>query len=111
MAEARALHVVVGDLHDELGAQRLPREVLSLAPAALASGHALVGRLRAAPVLPGVIRERVLAVRLQDRDELASLLVAEARRDPDVVQRSVVVVEAQQERPHPLARAALVPAK
>ena len=46
VAEARALHVVVGDLDHELGAQRLPREVLALAPAALRARHALRRRLR-----------------------------------------------------------------
>ena len=49
VAEARTLHVLVGDLGDEFGAQRFPRKVLALAPAALASGHTLGGFAAAPP--------------------------------------------------------------
>src|SRR5262249_26531837 len=49
VSEARALHVVVADLGDELRAQRLPREVLPLAPAALAARHALAIVCRGPP--------------------------------------------------------------
>ena len=41
--EARALHVLVGDFDHQLGPQRLPRQVLALAPAALAARHPLPG--------------------------------------------------------------------
>ena len=41
VAEAAALHVFVGDLDDEFGAERFPGEVLALAPTALAAGHAV----------------------------------------------------------------------
>ena len=67
VAEARALHVIVGDLDDELGAQRLPREILALAPAALARRACAApppsASPRSGPVLPRVVGERVLAVR------------------------------------------------
>src|SRR4029077_8958253 len=39
--EAGPLHVLVGDFDHEVRPQRLPRQVLSLAPAALASRNAL----------------------------------------------------------------------
>ena len=44
VAEAAALHVVVGDLDHQLGPQRLPREILALAPAARRAGHAAAPR-------------------------------------------------------------------
>src|SRR5262245_17810888 len=62
VAEARALHVIVRDLDDELGTQRLPRQALARAPAALRAGHALRLRLGTRPFLPRVIRKRVLAI-------------------------------------------------
>ena len=43
VTEARALHVLVGDFDHQLGPQRLPRQILALAPAALAAGHAMPG--------------------------------------------------------------------
>src|SRR5437870_2711 len=43
VAEAGALHVFVGDFDHQLGPQRLPRQVLALAPAALATRHAMAG--------------------------------------------------------------------
>ena len=43
VAEARALHVLVSDLDHQLGPQRLPRQILALAPAALPARHALPG--------------------------------------------------------------------
>src|SRR4029453_12393968 len=39
VAEPRALHVVVLHLADALDAERLPRQILAGAPAALAAGH------------------------------------------------------------------------
>ena len=47
--EAGALHVLVGDFDHQLGPQRLPRQVLALAPAALASRHAMPGFTAADP--------------------------------------------------------------
>src|ERR1043166_1026318 len=41
VAKAISLHVVVSDFDDQLGAQRLPRQILASAPAALRAGHAL----------------------------------------------------------------------
>jgi hypothetical protein len=44
MAKARTLHVIVPDLHDQLGTQWLPRQILALTPTAQAARHALRGR-------------------------------------------------------------------
>src|SRR6266404_2649956 len=64
--EASALHVLISDFDHQLRSQRLPRQVLALAPAALATGHAMAGftvrgrMLR--PLLPRVIDKRVLPI-------------------------------------------------
>src|SRR6185437_14270770 len=101
--EAPALHVVVSHLDDELGAEGLPREILALAPAALAARHALelLARLEvdfAGPLLPGVIDERVGAVRSEEAHELGALGRGEARAHAHVLQMAPVIVEAEQER-------------
>src|SRR6185503_3137097 len=49
VAETRALDVVVSDLGHELGPHGFPRQILALAPAALAAGHALAFRFIAEP--------------------------------------------------------------
>src|SRR5664279_3386353 len=41
--EASALHMLISDFHHQLGSQRFPRQVLAVAPSALAAGHALHG--------------------------------------------------------------------
>jgi hypothetical protein len=40
VAEAVALHVLVGDFDDELGAECLPGEVLAAGPSGFCAGHA-----------------------------------------------------------------------
>src|SRR5262245_35335462 len=65
VTEAPALHVVVRDLDHQLRPQRLPREILAPAPAAVAPRHALRSGLRGAllrPVPPGMVAERLRAV-------------------------------------------------
>src|SRR5207237_4438580 len=70
--EATALHVVVGYLDHQLRAQRLPREVLALAPAARRAGHAPFPALPVTrPLLPGVRSEGIFAIRRQERDQLS----------------------------------------
>src|SRR5262249_52898899 len=98
------------DLAHALDAQRLPREILAGAPAALRAGHALrrVGRVR--PLLPGVRRECALPQRLELLRELAPRGHRERGRDADVLERSPVVVQAQQQRADD-AFPFLVPAK
>jgi hypothetical protein len=53
--------------------------------------------------------ERALAERCKRRDECGPLRRLERRRNTDVVQRALVVVEAEQERADELVRTVLVP--
>ena len=73
MPEPIALEVVVGDLDDLLRAERLPGQVLAAVPAAGRTGQALarlLGRLRPfRPFAPRMTLDRVLAERLEARDE------------------------------------------
>src|SRR5437773_1806595 len=63
--EARALHVVVGDLADAFGTQRLPAQILAAIPPAGRAGHVLPRStrlvLRVGPLAPGVTLKGVLA--------------------------------------------------
>ena len=61
------------------------------------------------PRLPRVALEGVVPQRRQLVHQLLAPLAAERRAHPDVVERSLVVVEAEQQRPHALA--VLVPAE
>ena len=45
-----------------------------------------------------MIRERILAIRLEELHQLPALLLREAGADADMLQRARVVVEAQQQR-------------
>src|SRR5207248_11479095 len=89
MPEASSLHVIVGDLADALGPQRLPAQVLAAIPAARRARTplALRGRvlLHLRPVTPGMVFQRVLAQRRQLGDELSAHGVREGGRDGDVV--------------------------
>jgi len=87
--------VFVCHFHYQLRTQRLPGEILALAPAALAAGHALV-RLSRGPELPRMIHKRVLAVRFEELRKLAALRIGEAGADTDVLQRSGAIEEAEQ---------------
>src|SRR5262245_48512549 len=64
VAEAVALHVLVGDLGDQAQPQRLPAEVLARVPPALRAGPALTGALgfglRFRPPAPRVVVERAV---------------------------------------------------
>src|SRR2546423_15012005 len=91
-----ALHVVVRDLHHELGTNRLPRQILAAAPPTLRAGHPMrhaVTVLYARPVTPRVILERVLPIRLEKLHQLSPLLIGEARADADVLEVSLIVVQ------------------
>src|SRR5688572_20288369 len=85
VTKAIALHVVVLHFAHALDPQRLPRQILARAPAALPTRHAPAfaktlrrGRLRMGhPGFPGMIRERVLAQRL----ELLHQLLASGHRE------------------------------
>src|SRR5262245_821146 len=64
VAESIALHVVVLHFAHALDAQRLPRQILARAPAALPAGHSLHrAGIELGPFAPRVTLERVLAQR------------------------------------------------
>ncbi len=54
VAEAVALHVLIGDFDDELGAEGLPGEVFGAGPARLCAWHAGAGVIRG-PAGPGMV--------------------------------------------------------
>ena len=110
MAEAIALQVVVLHLADALDAQRLPRQILAGAPAALRAGHAVDLGRRLGPLAPRMALERVHAQRRQLLGQLLAHRHRERRRHADVLQAAAVVVEAEQQRAD-LVVAALVPAE
>src|SRR5436190_2887129 len=89
VAEARALHVIVRDLTDSLGSQRLPAQVFAAVPPARRAGSPLPGRarvvLRLGPVAPWMAFARILTERRQLGDELLAHRVRERRGDADVV--------------------------
>src|SRR5215831_13780430 len=101
VTEAVALHVVVSDFDDQFRTQRLPRQVLALAPAALAARHAVRGFAvrwcMLGPIFPRVSAESVLTVGCEEFYQLASLLFCEARADADMLQHAIIVEETEQE--------------
>src|SRR5581483_1270655 len=110
VAEALALHVVVLHLAHALEAQRLPREVLPGAPAALRAGHALRCVLGVRPILPRMVLQRAAPQWLELLRESAARPRVERGRDADVVQHAALVVQAEEQRPDdPFAE--LVPAE
>ena len=92
--------MVVRDFDHQLGTQRLPGQVLALAPAALATRHAMLGFAdcgsRLGPVLPRMGGEGVLAVGTEVFRELPAVHLREARADADVLKRAGVVEKAEQ---------------
>ena len=103
MTEAAALHVIVCDLYHQFGPQWFPRQILAMTPAALAPRHAmgnfgftgLASVFR--PVLPWVSGERILAVRVKKYRKFPALLDAKARTNPDVLQNTSVVKQAEEQ--------------
>ena len=63
------------------------------------------------PCFPRVIGERIFAVGREKFDQLAALLVGEARAHADVLQRARIVEKPEQQRADQRALAFLVPAK
>src|SRR6476661_6163603 len=94
VSEATALHVIVRHLDHELGAQRFPRQILALAPAADCSGPTMHRRLLIrwglGPGAPRMALERVLAIRFEKRYQLPTFGGGEARADADVLEVAVV---------------------
>src|ERR1700682_4862430 len=102
VSKAVALHMVVGNLDDELRTQRLPRQIFPRAPTTLRTGAAM--RLRIGDLLcgcpgaPGMTVERIIPIRRQKRHQLSPFCVREARANADLLEISTVVVEAEQQR-------------
>ena len=95
VTEAGALHVLVGDFDHQFGSQWLPREVLPLAPAALAARHTMPGftgwEFPLGPVPPRVRTERVLPIRHELLQKFAALFFRKARADADVLKRGRII--------------------
>src|SRR6266571_9346310 len=98
MPEAGALQVVVLHLADALDPERLPGEVLALAPAAGRARHPSPSLEGAGPLPPRVRHEGVLAERSELLREPPSLRHGERRGHAHVVQRSLRVVEPEEQR-------------
>src|SRR5437016_130331 len=75
VAKPPPLHLFIGDLHNKLRTKRFPRQVLSLAPAALPTWHAMLfragRRFIVCPGCPRMIREGILAVGSQEFQKLS----------------------------------------
>src|SRR5436190_19440231 len=110
MSEAIAFHVIVLHLAHALDAQRLPGQIFARAPAALPAGHAARLGLSVRPFAPGMILERVLAEGFELFHEVMAHLHRERGRHADMLQRAVVVIQAEQKRSDGVL-AALMPAK
>src|SRR5262249_24915078 len=100
MSEPRPLHVVVCDLTDALRPERLPAQIFPAVPPAGCTGQPLSLRagflLCRGPIPPWMLVECLRAQRRQLDDELFAHLGGERRGDPDMVERVIVVVEAEQ---------------
>src|SRR5262245_5639299 len=110
MSEAIALHVVVLHLAHTFDADRLPRQILSCAPAALAAWHSR-SLAELGPFAPGMPLERIRAKRRELLGELATTSHRERGCDADVMQPPAVVVETEQQRANKLVLPVLVPAE
>src|SRR5215470_4284470 len=115
MPKAAPLHVVVRHFDDELGTQRLPRQILALTPPAADAGpslwRSLIRLFPIRPLAPRITLERVLAIRRKKGHELVSLRGREARADAHVLEPSFVVVQAEQQRTDRRALPPFVPAE
>src|ERR1700752_2799813 len=99
MSEPSPLHVVVRDLTDALRPQRLPAQIFPAVPPAGRTGQPLplgTGLLPCdGPIPPWMAFECLRAQRRQLHDELLAHRGRERRGDADMVERVIVVVEAQ----------------
>src|SRR5215468_1161846 len=115
MSESSPLHVIVRDLTDALRPERLPAQIFPAVPPAGRTRQPLSLRagflLCHGPIPPWMVFERVRAQRRQLDDELVAYRARERRRDPDMVERVIVVVQAEQERADHRAGALFVPAE
>ena len=63
------------------------------------------------PLLPWMIDERIAAIRREELDQLSALVLGEARAHADVLQRSRIIEQAEQQRADRGLRRTLVPSK
>src|SRR5215469_8147998 len=94
--EAAPLHVFVGHLDHQLRSERLPREILVTAPAALSARHALRD-LRRCPCRPRMPGQRILAVRREKLHQLFTLLLRETPDYAHVLKRALRVIQTEKE--------------
>ena len=99
VAEARTLHMLVGNLDYKFRPQGFPRKILPLAPAAFASRDALpcwafFGMIR--PFPPRVIQQSVLSIGREVLDQFHALQVGEARANAHVLQCAGIVEKPEQ---------------
>ncbi len=82
VTEAGALHVFIGNFNYKFGAQWLPRQILTLTPAALPSRHSLPGftgcRFMFSPAFPRMVSKGVFPIRCKELHKLLALLFREA---------------------------------
>src|SRR3974377_751577 len=101
MSEPSPLHVVVRDLTDTLRPERLPAQIFPAVPPAGRTGQPLslftCFLFFPRPHPPWMVFECVRAQQRQLDDELLAHHGRESRGDPDMVERAIVVVEAEQE--------------
>src|SRR5512145_1431363 len=95
--EPVALQMVVLHLADALDAERLPRQILAGAPAAVATRHTLSASFRLGPFAPWMCLQRVRPQRLQLFDERLACSHRERGSHADVVQPAFVVVQPQEQ--------------
>ena len=101
----------VGYFHHQLSSYRLPGKILAVTPPAHSARHALPCFATCGPIPPGVIGERILAIGRQVIYQIPPHLLRKTGANTDVLQRTVVVEEAEQQRTHCCFFAFLVPAK
>jgi len=110
VSEAVALHVFVGDLDDELGAESFPAQVFAASPAGLCAGHAGAGGF-GGPTCPGMVFQGSDAIGLEEGSKLFALGCREAGTGADVLEGAAGVVEAEEQGADEGVGTVLVPAE
>src|SRR5580698_7922832 len=99
MAKTRALHVLICDFDNQFGTNRFPRQILSIAPAALPTWHSLPGfrarRRMLGPTSPRMMGQGAFAIGSQKLCQFQSLLRSETRTHADVLKRTRIVEKTQ----------------
>src|SRR5262245_49987761 len=101
MTETGSLHVIVCHFDYQFRSQRFPRQILSLAPSALASRHPAENV--AGPLSPRMTVQCVFTIRRKEFHQLAPLGIREARADADMLQCARIVEQSEQQRPDGIA--------